>query len=58
MDVPAIMAGETALARQNVALSAVKQSAEQGEKLAKVIEESAQTLPVNQTRGTNVDVGV
>ncbi len=56
MELPAAVAAETALARQNVALSVVKANAEQSEQLAQIIEETVQSAPVNGSRGTNVNV--
>ena len=56
MDVPASLAAEAGLARQNVALSVIRQSAEQDQRLADVISQAASTAPVSETRGTNVDI--
>jgi len=56
MELPAAVAAETALARQNVALSVVKANVEQSEQLAQIIEETVQSAPVNGSRGTNVNV--
>jgi hypothetical protein len=53
--IPSSIAAETALLKQNVTLSVVKQSAEQGQAIADLVEESAQSAPINETRGTNVD---
>ena len=54
--VPAGIAAEQAVLRQNVALSVVKQSAEQAQALAEILEQSARTAPVNQARGSNVNI--
>ncbi|MGN7438793.1 MAG: hypothetical protein ACTHOO_09140 [Alcanivorax sp.] len=56
MDIPAAIAAETALARQNVALSVVKSNAEQSEQLANIIEQTVQSAPVNGSRGANVNI--
>ncbi len=56
MNVPAGIAAETALSRQNVALSVIKSNAEQDQKLANVIEQSVQSAPVSNTRGTNINI--
>lgn len=56
MNVPAGIAAETALSRQNVALSVIKSNAEQDQKLANVIEQSIQSAPVSNTRGTNINI--
>lgn len=55
MDVPVTIASETAIARQNVAFSTMKQSADNDEVFAKVIESTIKSAPVSETRGTNVD---
>lgn len=56
MDIPAAIAAETALARQNVALSVVKSNAEQSEQLANIIEQTVQSAPVSGSRGANVNI--
>ena len=56
MNVPAGIAAETALSRQNVALSVIKSNAEQDQKLANVIEQSIQSAPVSNIRGTNINI--
>ncbi len=56
MDIPAAIAAETALARQNVALSVVKSNAEQSEQLANIIEQTVQSAPVTGSRGANVNI--
>jgi len=56
MELPATVAAEQGLLRQNVALSLVKQSADQAQALAEMIDQSARSAPVSNARGTNVDV--
>lgn len=56
MDIPANIATEAAITRQNVALSTIKQSADQAEMFARVIEETIASAPVSSTRGTSVDI--
>ncbi len=56
MDVPATIAAETAIARQNVALSTIKQNADQAQLFAETIEKTVQSAPVSETLGSNVDL--
>ncbi len=53
--VPASIATESAILRQNVALSVIKQSAEQAEAIAQIIDQSARSAPLSSSRGTNVN---
>ena len=55
MDIPAAIAAETALARQNVALSVIKSNAQQAEQVAKILEESITVSP-SSNRGSHRDV--
>ena len=55
MDLPAGIAAEAALLRQNVALSVIKQNAEQGQAIAKILEDATRSAPVNGSRGTNIN---
>ncbi len=54
--IPPTISAEIALSRQNVALSSVKQNAEQEQAVAEIVDESARTAPVNKTRGANVNI--
>ena len=55
--IPPTIAAELALARQNVALSVIKQSADQAQAIADLIAESAQTLKVAAaSRGNSVNI--
>ena len=56
MDIPATIAADAAITRQNVAASSIKHNAEQAERFAKTIEETIRSAPVSETHGTNVDV--
>ncbi len=53
--VPPTIAAEMALTRQNIALSVIKQSAEQGQALAKIINDTARSAPVSGALGTNIN---
>ncbi len=52
---PAGIAAEQALTRQNVALSVIKQSNEQQQKLVEIIADAARSAPVSSARGSNVN---
>ena len=56
MSVPATIASEIALNRQNVALSVIKQNADQDQAIASILEEAISTAPVSSTRGTSVNI--
>ncbi len=56
MDVPASIAAEQGLLRQNVALSVIKQTAEAQEVLVKILDDAARNAPISQARGTNVNL--
>lgn len=58
MNLPAGIAAEAALTRQNVALSVIKQNAEQGEQIAQLLDETIRSAPVNSSRGSNVNIAV
>ena len=53
MSVPPTLAAEQGLLRQNIALSVIKQTAEQDQIFAKIIEESVRSAPVSGSRGAN-----
>lgn len=56
--VPAGIAAEQAITRQNVALSVIKQSSEQQQKLVEIIDEAARSAPLSGARGSNVNISV
>lgn len=53
---PAAIAAEQAIAKQNVALSLVKQSAEVEQAIAGILEDAARSAPVSSSRGSNVNI--
>ena len=55
MNIPPTFAAETALLRQNIALSVIKQSADQAKALVNILDQAAQNAPVNKSRGTNLN---
>ena len=57
MDIPSAIAAETAMARQNVALSVIKQDAQQAQQVAKILEESL-TVTATSGRGSRLDIKV
>ena len=56
MELPATIAAEAALTRQNVALSVIKQSANQDKAIAKILDDATRTTPAHGTRGTHVNL--
>lgn len=56
MDIPANIAAESAITRQNFALSVIKQNAQQAQQLANIVDESSRSAPVNASRGSNVNI--
>ena len=56
MEIPATLAATSGLVRQDIALSVIRQSAEQDQRLAQIIDEAARAAPVSQSRGTSVNV--
>lgn len=55
-EIPAQMAAESALLRQAVSMSVIKQNADMQQKLAEIIQQSLTNVPVSASRGTNVNV--
>lgn len=56
--IPAGIAAESALLRQNVTLSVIKQSAEQQQQLVNIIDEASRSAPVSGSRGSNINIQV
>lgn len=54
----AVIAAQTAIARQNFAVSAIKTANESTQQLANIVEEGAQTAAASASRGTNVNISV
>ncbi len=52
----AIIAAQTAVARQNFAVSTFKQANDQLKELANIIDESSRTVAANASRGGNVNI--
>jgi len=53
---PPTIAAESAINRQNIALSVVKASADADKAIANILEQSLRSAPVSGTRGTNVSI--
>ncbi|MDH5723399.1 MAG: hypothetical protein OEY94_08785 [Alphaproteobacteria bacterium] len=58
MELPAAMAAETALTRQNIALSVIKSSSEQQQALAEIIDDASRSAAPSKTHGTNFNESV
>ncbi|MCB1783953.1 MAG: hypothetical protein KDI13_08140 [Alphaproteobacteria bacterium] len=56
MDLPAGIAADAALARQNVAFSAIKSSADQSKAIAKILEKSIESVPKSASHGQNLNI--
>ncbi len=56
MQIPAQAAVESALLKQAVALSVIKQSAQAEKGLANILEQAAQNVPASATRGTALNI--
>ncbi len=54
--IPAGIAAEAALTRQNVALSVIKQSAEQDKAIASILDQAVENTSSNSGRGQNVNI--
>ena len=54
--VPPTIAAEIALNKQNVALSVIKQSFEQDQKLVEILDQAIRSAPVSAARGSNVNI--
>ncbi len=55
MDIPAGLAAESSLLRQNIALSVIKASADADQQIAKILEQSIRSAPLSSARGTNLN---
>lgn len=56
MELPVTVAMEQGLLRQNVAMSVIKQSAEQQQAIVKMLDQTLRSAPVSPSRGSNVDL--
>ena len=56
MELPATVAAQAALTRQNVALSVIKHNADQGKAIAGILDDSVRSAPVNGTRGAQLNI--
>lgn len=55
MNVPFAIAAEQSILRQNIALSVIKQSADQDQAIANILEQAVRSAPVSASRGTNIN---
>ena len=56
MSIPATIAADQAIAKQNFALSTIKASAEADQAIAGILEDAARSAPVSSIRGSNVNI--
>lgn len=56
MELPASIAAEAALARQNITLSVIKHNAEQGQAIAKILDDATRSAPTSGARGTSLNI--
>lgn len=56
MTLPPTLAAEAALTRQNIALSVIKQSADQDKAIANILEKAVDSIPKHGSRGVNLNV--
>lgn len=54
--VPAGIAAEAAILRQNVALSVIKASADADQAIANILDEASRSAPVSGSRGANLNI--
>ena len=53
---PAGIAAEAALTRQNIALSVVKAAADADQAIAQILDESLRSAPISGSRGSNLNI--
>lgn len=56
MDIPSAIAVQNSIAKQNVTLSLIKESAEQAQAVANILQQSVDSVQVNTSRGTSVNI--
>lgn len=56
MDIPAGLAANSAISRQNIALSGIKQAADRDQQFAEKIAETIQSSPAGGARGSHVNL--
>ena len=54
--VPAGIAAEQAINRQNIALSVVRAAADADQQIAQILDQSLRSAPVSESRGTNINI--
>lgn len=53
MDIPADIAAQMAIARQNVALSVIKRNAQAEQQISAILEQAVQNVPASPVRGAH-----
>ncbi len=59
MDIPAALAAQSAVARQNVGLAVIKQAAQSEQAVANIVQDAVENSPLAASgngRGTNIDI--
>ncbi|MCK5384024.1 MAG: hypothetical protein KAJ29_00515 [Alphaproteobacteria bacterium] len=56
MNIQSSLHTDMSLSRDNVALSAVKQNIDQAQQMQKMAQQTTQSAPINETRGTLLDI--
>jgi len=55
-EISAGIAAQQAMLRQNVALSVIKQNANQEKQIANILQQAVEAVPAGSSRGTNVNI--
>lgn len=58
MQLPPTIAAESALTQQNLQLSLIKKTAQQGQAIANILDQAVQSAPSGGSRGTTIDITV
>jgi len=58
MEIPASIAVEAAITRQNVALSVIKQAAQADRQIAGILEDAIKNVPTSSFRGGSLNISV
>lgn len=58
MEIPGDIAAQMAIAKQNVAMSLIKRSAQAEQQVAAILEQAIQNVPTSSVRGSNFNRSV
>lgn len=56
MDATSVLTAQTALSRQAITLSVIRQNADASQQMADMLDASLRSAPVSGSRGANVDI--